>query len=123
MEESYKRQLVEIGIEVKNTLERFMNREDLYEKFLVKFLDDKNFILLKKNLEIKNYEEAFINAHTLKGVTANLGLRSLYDPLVFLVEELRQSKFECANYFTILQDRYDELCNVIRENSKLLLTR
>lgn len=123
MDIKYKRQLLACGVELNTTLERFMNNEDLYDKFLVKFLDDKNFYELKKNIESKNYEDAFANAHTLKGVAANLGLGSLYDILVDMVEELRDNSYDAKNNkFKQLEDNYNELCDIIRENEAVQLS-
>lgn len=123
MDIKYKRQLLATGTDLDSTLDRFMNNEDLYEKFLVKFLEDKNFAELKKNLELKNYEEAFVNAHTLKGVSANLGLDSVYNVLIPMVEELRNNSYTENNYeFKLLEENYNELCDIIKENSSLQLT-
>jgi HPt (histidine-containing phosphotransfer) domain-containing protein len=123
MEMKYKRQLLSAGTDLDSTLDRFMNNEDLYEKFLVKFLEDKNFSELKKNLELKKYEEAFINAHTLKGVSANLGLDAIYNVLIPMVEELRNNNYNENNYeFKLLEENYNELCDIIKENSSLRLT-
>jgi HPt (histidine-containing phosphotransfer) domain-containing protein len=92
MDIKYKRQLLEVGMDLNSVLDRFMNNEGLYERFLVKFLEDSNFFELMKNIEAGNYEEAFFNAHTLKGVSANLGLTSIHNPLVSIVDELRDNK-------------------------------
>ncbi|MFA9375321.1 MAG: Hpt domain-containing protein [Lachnotalea sp.] len=124
MDSKYKRQLLTAGVDLNIALERFMNNEDLYEKFLVEFLEDRNFIELKKNLELKKYEEAFMNAHTLKGVSANLALDSIYSVLVLIVEELRHYNHGAINKeFRQLEENYNELLNVIKENSSLQLIR
>jgi HPt (histidine-containing phosphotransfer) domain-containing protein len=123
MDLKYKRQLLACGVELNTTLERFMNNEDLYEKFLVKFLEDNNFDELKKNIKLKNYEDAFANAHTLKGVAANLGLDSLYEILVDMVEELRDKIYDDnSGKLKQLEDNYNEICDIIRENDALQLT-
>lgn len=118
MDIKYKRQLLASGIDLDTTLDRFMNNEDLYEKFLSKFLDDTNFTELKENLKAKKYEKAYANAHTLKGVCANLGLDSLYSVLVPMVDELRENQYnEGSTKFKELEENYDEICSIIRENS------
>ncbi len=63
---------------MEGTLKRFMGNEALYMKFIMKFLDDKNFEGIKSNLEKNDFEGAYVSAHTLKGVTANLGLNPVY---------------------------------------------
>ena len=78
MDENFRKQLEENGADVEGTLKRFMGNEALYMKFIMKFLDDKNFEGLKSSLEKNDYEGAYVSAHTLKGVTANLGLNPVY---------------------------------------------
>lgn len=74
MDANFRKQLEENGADVDMTLKRFMGNEAIYMKFIMKFLDDKSFDSIKDNLEKNDYEEVFKGAHTLKGVTANLGL-------------------------------------------------
>ena len=97
MDDNFRRQLEENGVEVESTINRFMGNEAMYLKFLVKFLDDQNCINIGKNLEAENYEEAYKCAHTLKGVAANLGLEPLQRAVSVLVEELRGKKNEEVN--------------------------
>ena len=78
MDEKFRKQLEENGADVDATLKRFMGNEALYMKFIMKFLDDKNFEGIKSNLEKNDFEGAYVSAHTLKGVTANLGLNPVY---------------------------------------------
>lgn len=89
MDEKLKCQLEENGADVAGTLRRFMGNEAIYRKFLGKFCADPNYEDLVRNLEQKNYEEAFKCAHTLKGVAANLGLNPLCRAVSDLTEELR----------------------------------
>ncbi len=92
MNEELKNQLLEYGALVEETIARFMGNEKLYEKFMLKFRDDKNYGKLKEHLESGDYAEAFKDAHTLKGVAANLGLQPMQGPLVRLNELLRSGQ-------------------------------
>lgn len=94
MEESFKSRLEECGADVKETLRRFMGNENMYMKFLKKFPDDPNYQNLGSSLEKGDYEEAFKYAHTLKGVSANLGIVPVQTAVSGLVEELRGRKNE-----------------------------
>ncbi len=89
MDESLKQKLIENGADVEGTLHRFMGNEALFSKFLLKFKDDKNYAGLTECLDQGNYEEAFKYAHTLKGVSANLGLDPVCGPVSALTELLR----------------------------------
>lgn len=94
MDEEFRRRLEESGAEVKATLRRFMGNEDMYLRFLKMFPEDPSYLELGKNLEEGNYEEAFKNAHALKGVSANLGLIQVQSTVSPLVEALRGRKNE-----------------------------
>ena len=74
MSQDLKKQLEENGADVNGTLKRFMNNDAIYMKFIMKFLEDKNFDGVNENLQKGDYEALFHSVHTLKGVTANLGL-------------------------------------------------
>lgn len=89
MEENFKSILEENGADVKTTLKRFMGNENMYMKFLKRFPEDPNYKNLGISLEAGDYEEAFRCAHTLKGVSANLGLEPVQAAVSGLVEELR----------------------------------
>ena len=77
------------GCDVEGALTRFLNNEAFYAKCYKKFLDDPAFSALDEALKAKDAETAFRHAHTLKGLTANMGLTPLYDIVVKIVEPLR----------------------------------
>lgn len=61
----------------------------LVKKFITKFLDDGSFAELNSAMEQGDRELAFRAAHTLKGVSANLGLERLRRSASELTELLR----------------------------------
>ena len=61
----------------------------LVKKFIAKFLDDGSFAELEAAMEQGSRELAFRAAHTLKGVSANLGLERLRRSASELTEMLR----------------------------------
>lgn len=61
----------------------------LVERFVVKFLGDDSFSSLCKAVEAGKTEDAFRAAHTLKGISANLGLEQLRSSASQLTELLR----------------------------------
>ena len=69
MREAYEK----IGANYDDACARLMGGEML-ARFALKFLDD---------------ESAFMAAHTLKGVSQNLGFDNLYEPAVVVTEALR----------------------------------
>ena len=82
-------ELRERGCDVDGALARFLNKEDFYMKCYKKFLDDPAFAGLDEALKKKDADTAFRHAHTLKGLTANMGLTPLHDLVVRIVEPLR----------------------------------
>ncbi|MCH5272923.1 MAG: Hpt domain-containing protein [Lachnospiraceae bacterium] len=89
MDELLKQKLAENDVDVKGAVARFMGNESLFLKFLLKFKNDMSFTNLIANLDQGNYEEAFKCAHTLKGVSANLGINAINRPASELTELLR----------------------------------
>lgn len=109
--------LAEAGADVNATMDRFLNNENLYKKFLFKFIDDPNFNLLKENLETGQFEDAFKAAHTLKGVSANLGLTPVYTPLSQLTEQLRSQEYDGWNtLFREVEENYNSICKIIEQH-------
>ena len=77
------------GVDVKETMERFVQDEDLYVDCLKEFKNDPAFGELGVAIENKQYEHAFDQAHTLKGVAGNMGLTPLFTVICNIVEPLR----------------------------------
>ncbi len=78
------------GCDIDGAMGRFLNNEEFYIRCFGKMLQDPAFDALRTALQEKNPEEAFLQAHTLKGVLANMGITPLYDIIVQIVEPLRQ---------------------------------
>ncbi len=81
--------LSDYGVDLSSTMERFVGNEELYQKCFDMFLSDDNMRLLAEALSRQDYEAAFNAAHTLKGITANMGFAPLLKPVSALVEALR----------------------------------
>ena len=89
MDDLLKQRLAENGADVDGAIRRFMGNEALYSKFLGKFKDDASYENLLVSLDKEDFEEAFKCAHTLKGVSANLGLDPIGQISSNLTELLR----------------------------------
>ncbi len=79
-----------IGADYKGVLNRLMS-EALVERFAGKFLDDPSFDKLQAAIEAGDVKEAFLAAHTLKGICQNLGFTNLFAPTSELTEALRDA--------------------------------
>ena len=72
MTEQFKNQLQSAGVDVSGALNRFMNNEGLYERFLRKFSADTSYQNLLNAIDSSDFEEAFRAAH-LKGRSRKSG--------------------------------------------------
>lgn len=109
MEQEIREKLEKNGFEISGTMERFMNNEMLYMKFMKKLLEDHNYECFISAIEARDYADAFVHAHTLKGVLANLGLVGPLEALVPVVETLRREHSVGAEYGTSTPPGVDDL--------------
>ncbi len=77
------------GINYKTGLVRFMNKRDMYEKYLLAFLKDESYEKLNEAMIAGDIHGAFSAGHSMKGVAGNLSMDTLYDALVPFVDALR----------------------------------
>lgn len=82
-------ELQQWGCDIKDAMTRFLDDEDFYITCLYTMVQDTAYEKLGVALQEGNVQEAFEQAHTLKGVLANMGLTPIYDIVVRLVEPLR----------------------------------
>lgn len=82
-------ELEALGVDRQEVMARFMNNEGFYARILKKFLEDQSYGQLKNALDTGSTEEAFRAAHTLKGVSANLGLQNIYTLSSEITEQYR----------------------------------
>lgn len=102
------------GNDVDGALRRFVGNESMYIKFLKRFLDDKSYLELKDAVEKNDIGNAFVAAHSLKGVAGNLGLTKLYDIASEVSDKLRvRSDFDLAADFASVTEQYDEAVRFI----------
>lgn len=89
-------ELEELGANVNDAMQRFMNKAALYERMLGKLppmMKDKPVL---EFIESGNIETAIENAHTLKGVLGNLSITPLYKGYSDVVDLLRKNEPEEA---------------------------
>ena len=84
MREAYEK----IGANYDDACARLMG-EEMLSRFALKFLDDESMDKLEAAMAAGDAEGAFMAAHTLKGVSQNLGFDNLYEPAVVVTEALR----------------------------------
>lgn len=77
------------GIDMNEGLRHTGNQPTLYMRFLKRFPDDPSFFALQDALLSEHIHGAFLSAHTLKGLTAQLGITALCASATELCELLR----------------------------------
>ena len=110
---TFKEIFEEYGADYQKTIARFMGNEKMYMKFLGMLFQDPS---------MEKLGEAFTAAHTLKGVTANMGLTPLFDRVCAIVEPLRlgEAREDYPDMYREIEDEFqrveglrDELSEVI----------
>lgn len=81
--------LQDYGVNTKEGLARCMNMEAFYLKMINKGLKNEAFDKLEKLLAEGNKEEAFEQAHAIKGVAANLAITPIYAKITVISDSLK----------------------------------
>ena len=85
-------QLKAFGCHAEEGLQRCMNNEAFYLMLVQKFCNSTDLSKLDSYLRVNDLENAFKEAHSLKGVCGNLSLTPLFDVASEMVEALRIKK-------------------------------
>ena len=119
MDEKWRQTLTRAGMDVDEALGRFMNLEEMLEKYLLRFPQDPNFSKLKRALEHRRSEEAYEAAHALKGVAGNLSMKRLFEAASGMVEQLRGDDLAgAADRLPELEQRYLEMLRAIGDHGQ-----
>lgn len=93
-----------------------LQREQLVQKFVYKFLDDKNFNLLKESMDNGNYGEALRAVHTIKGICQNLSFTKLYESSNAMTNALKEDDYKkAADMLPQLSNDYHQIISNIKE--------
>lgn len=84
-----KDRLIVYSADIKGIEDRFIGDYDLYTECLAEFVQDPDFTALADAVRANDVAKAFDAAHSLKGVSGNLGLTPLYKIICKIVEPLR----------------------------------
>lgn len=122
--QTFKETFEAYGADYASTIQsRFMGNETMYLRFLDMLFEDVNLKKLGGALDRGDMNAAFEAAHTLKGVTGNLGLTPLYNAVCALVEPLRRQD-ACGEYDALYQvvcvefDQADKLRAALGEGAR-----
>lgn len=103
-----------LGADYEGVVSRLVTEERV-KKFIIRLSEDRSFAGLCTAMEQENAEEAFMGAHTLKGIAMNLGLTRITEIAGALTEELRGGKItqEAFDLFSELENPYMETIRFI----------
>ena len=107
----------ELGGDYGDVMQRLPS-ETMVKKFVLKFMNDKSFENLCNAMNQGDYKQAFIAAHTLKGICQNLSFTMLYHSSVKLSDALREKTqdIEAAKkFFLLVVEDYRTTANAIRK--------
>lgn len=104
------------GIDVEDGLRRFMNSEQMFEKFLRKFVGNEQYAIFMRELgnPEATAEQLFEYAHALKGICGNLSLKGILEVLHPMVEVLRGGSLDgVREQAPMLEERYQRTISAI----------
>ena len=108
-----------VYIDFDDGVKRVVNNAKLYVKLLVKFRDGTKLDVLESSLASGDLDKAQSEAHTIKGVSANLSLTELYKQSLELETQIK-AKSVNPGQFEILKNVFiqtmQEVEKVIAQN-------
>lgn len=117
MTEQQKTILKNIGVNLKETMERFSDNEDLYFNCLEKFKTSGYMDAFNSAFNEAQHDAAFEAIHALKGLAGNLGFTWLYKASSAVTEVLRTGSMEVEP--DLIMELDDEYERVIANVNKL----
>lgn len=108
------------GLDVDKTVERFAGNDSLYERFLKKFSTDPTYGQLLEAMDAGPGEDLFRSAHTLKGLSSNLGMVRLSELCDEIVRKLRANETDgFETDFANVKAEYGRILDVLRETGEI----
>lgn len=106
----------QLSMDYEGAVARFGGNEGLYSRFLNKFLQDSTYETLMQAVSSEDYDQIERQAHTLKGVAANLGLQQLSGSSDRLVQAVRQKDWkDIEPLFAVLQEEYQKTARALSQ--------
>lgn len=120
MSNKFFRDLRYVGVNTDEALTRLVRNERVYESVLNNFLLDTNFEELEKSIAIKDYSKAIFSAHTLKGISGNLGMEILFRTLDELLKKIDDNDFvDVDKIFLQISSGYHSIYSIIKSNNNV----
>ena len=107
-----------VGMNVPEMVEHFMDNEQMFLKFLYKFFDAADNVVLELTsaAEKEDYRNMLFTAHSLKGLAGNIGLNGVYLPAKKMVDDIRADDYsDCAADFHKIQENYYRAADIVKK--------
>ncbi len=111
--------LQDVGVDVDEALDRFVDDEELYIECLAKFSENANLKDLLDAIETNDAKVCFEKAHLIKGVASNLGFDYLYKDIAILTDVFRAGSMKYDAYN--LDDVIEDYNNVLEAINKVII--
>lgn len=87
------------GIDYDDAMDRFGGNAELFFRLARKYLDGDNYARLVSAMEMHDFDEAYRQAHSLKGVAGNLSFTKLYNIAAEIASNLREGEYVTAESY------------------------
>lgn len=106
--------LVRLGVDLEAVLDVFCNNEEAYIVCLHKFAADKSYNCMLDAIRNNDVDKAFEAAHSLKGVSGNLGFTELFDEVAIITEVFRNKSMDYdINNLENIRNNYKKVIDII----------
>lgn len=103
------------GIDYDGALTRFMGKREIYERYLLKYLNDDHAQAAKEAFLRSDYKEVLDQTHALKGLSGTLGLTKVFEISSQIVKDLRGGCYDMlGENMELLEDAQQQMCRVIQ---------
>lgn len=107
--------LASAGCDIENARHRFLDDDEFLSESYRALAVDPEFAALDLALKEGRYDDAFLSAHNLKGVTLTLGASPLADTISRVVEDLRNGPTETlAEDYAAFRFEADRILPILR---------
>ena len=119
MQSSQTEMLKAYGMDLDATIARFGGNEALMMRFLTGFPNDPTMQSLHDAVAAADREATKVAAHSLKGLTGNLGLTPLFEASTALMNALRQTEDDVTDLYEATCLAYDNAVAMLADLSAL----
>lgn len=115
IKKEFEQLLNDLGVDIEATLARLSNNAMLLERVILKFIQDDKLPDLEQAVIDWNPEVAEKVAHTLKGISGNLGMAALCGYCDTFVQDIRKGDSDAAvAEFALLKAEYIRVFGLIK---------